>query len=69
MADNILKVQIKSEDFLALEDKSTQLASLLRLIYGNGFNSFNALLDSDKDNILWIASDLAEKINELVQGE
>lgn len=69
MADHILNGLINNESIFDLENKSSQLTSLLRLIYGNGFNTFNALADKDKDNILWLASDLAEKINELVQGE
>ena len=69
MADHILKGRINSDAILELENKSSQLASLLLLVHGVGFDSFNSLAGADRDNVLWLASDLAHKIKELVNGE
>ena len=63
-----------SDDFsdldrsLKLENRATQLASLLRHLYGGSADSFNALRETDRDNILWLAGDIASEIDELVSG-
>ncbi len=53
---------------MKLENRATQLASLLRHLYGDSSDSFNALRETDRDNILWLAGDLASEIDELVSG-
>ncbi|OZI43187.1 hypothetical protein [Bordetella genomosp. 4] len=56
-------------DVLETENHAAQLSSLLMLLHGNGQESFNALSERDRDNILWLASDLACKIDVAVNGE
>lgn len=51
-----------------LENHAAQLASLLTLLHGVGHESFEALYPRDRDNILWIASDLADAINDEING-
>lgn len=50
------------------EDHAAQLASLLALIYGNGFDNFESMGRRDRDNILWLASDLASAIDRDING-
>ena len=60
-----------ADSFIApheLENRAAQLRSLLILLCGNGRESFNALFEADRDNILWLASDLACEINDIIQG-
>lgn len=45
-----------------VETKAAQLESLLMACYGNGFENFNALSDSHKENLLWLAADLAGEV-------
>lgn len=42
-----------------LENKLTQLQSLLSCCYGDGCEWFDAIGASHRDNIMWIAADLA----------
>ena len=51
-----------------LENIAAQLSSLLMLIYGNGMEAFNCLHETHRDQILWLASDLACEINDIIQG-
>ena len=70
MAVTTLHRQLTDTPFvpsIELESRAAQLSSLLLLLYGNGSEAFNALHQSDRDNILWLASDLASEINDLVQ--
>lgn len=42
--------------------KASQLHALLEQCYGEGFESFNNSADCIKENLLWLASDLAKDI-------
>ena len=46
-----------------LDAKTAQLNALLAAISGEGFTAFNNLADANKQNLLWLASDLAEEIS------
>lgn len=52
-----------------LEGRCAQLASLTVLLYGRGRESFNDLFEYDRDNILWLVSDLAAEIRDMVKGD
>jgi hypothetical protein len=54
---------------LALEDRCAQLSALLQLIHGQGCDAFNGLSEIQRDNILWLASDLADEIRVMVNGD
>ncbi|MGJ7501581.1 hypothetical protein ACSFBF_14580 [Variovorax sp. ZT5P49] len=43
-----------------LENKLTQLQSLLSCCYGDGCEWFDAIGATHRDNIMWIAADLAD---------
>ena len=45
-----------------IDRRLAQLTALLQSIYGGGFESFNGMNERLQDNILWLASDLAEEI-------
>jgi hypothetical protein len=49
-----------------LSAKSAQLAALLCSIHGEGFEAFNALAPRHKENLLWLAADLACEVQSLV---
>ena len=49
-----------------LSATSAQLAALLRSIHGEGFGPFNALAPRYKENLLWLAADLACEVQSLV---
>ena len=53
---------------LDLERRSSQLASLSLLLFGQGHDAFNGLFPRDRDNILWLVSDLACEITGMVSG-
>lgn len=55
-------------DPVDLEGRCAQLASLTVLLYGRGRESFNDLFEYDRDNILWLVSDLAAEIRDMVKG-
>jgi len=50
-----------------LENKLTQLQSLLSCCYGGGGEWFDAIGAAHRDNIMWIASDLATELTRLSQ--
>lgn len=49
-----------------LSAKSAQLAAFLCSIHGEGFGAFNALAPRYKENLLWLAADLACEVQSLV---
>lgn len=50
-----------------LTEKAAQLRSLLMLTCGISRENFASLHDSDQDNVLWLAQDLAHEINLLAE--
>jgi len=50
-----------------LENKLTQLQSLLSCCYGDGCEWFDAIGARHRDNIMWIAADLATDAENLFQ--
>jgi hypothetical protein len=50
-----------------LENKLTQLQSLLSCCYGDWSEWFDAIGDKHRDNIMWIAADLADDAARLFQ--
>jgi hypothetical protein len=48
-----------------LTKKAAQLAAMLQMTYGAGFDSFHAWSDTIKENYLWACADLAEEISAL----
>lgn len=50
-----------------LENKLTQLRSLLSCCYGDGGEWFEAIGAKHRDNVVWIASDLATDAAKLFQ--
>ena len=50
-----------------LENKVSQLQSLLSCCYGNGGDWFEVIGARHRDNIMWIASDLATEVARLSQ--
>ena len=50
-----------------LENKLTQLQSLLSCCYGDGCEWFDAIGARHRDHIMWIAADLATDVVELFQ--
>ncbi len=51
-----------------LEGRTAQLASLTLMLYGRGREAFNDLWEQDRDNILWLVSDLAAEVRDMVNG-
>lgn len=51
-----------------LENKLTQLNSLLMCCYGVGQEWFEEIGTTHRDNIMWLASDLARDCGRLVEG-
>ena len=51
-----------------LEGRTSQLASLTLMLYGRGREAFNDLWEQDRDNILWLVSDLAAEVRDMVNG-
>lgn len=49
-----------------LTRRCAQMASLTVLLYGNGREAFNDLFEHDRDNILWLVSDLAAEVRDMV---
>lgn len=77
MADRIIAGQHTpaSEDTILqqdasdiLENKLTQLQSLLSCCYGDCSEWFDAIGVAHRDNIMWIAADLASEAGRLFQG-
>jgi hypothetical protein len=50
-----------------LENKLTQLQSLLSCCYGDWSEWFDGIGARHRDNIMWIASDLADDVGRLAQ--
>ncbi|MEJ1169571.1 hypothetical protein [Variovorax sp. CCNWLW235] len=50
-----------------LENKVSQLQSLLSCCYGDGGEWFEVIGARHRDNIMWIASDLADEVGRLSQ--
>lgn len=50
-----------------LENKLTQLQSLLSCCYGDWCEWFDAIGMKHRDNIMWIAADLADDVARLAQ--
>jgi hypothetical protein len=50
-----------------LENKLTQLQSLLSCCHGDGCEWFDAIGARHRDNIMWIAADLADAAAQLTQ--
>lgn len=50
-----------------LENKLTQLQSLLSCCYGDEGEWFEAIGPRHRDNIMWIATDLADEAKQLFQ--
>lgn len=48
-----------------LEVKAEQLSSLLCILRGEGGESFRTYSDEIQENVLWLASDLADEVREL----
>jgi len=48
-----------------LSRKSSQLAALLFAVYGGGFEAFDCLNETLKNNYLWACADLAGEVQEL----
>lgn len=75
MADQIIAGQTTPESLRAtspdaadlLEKKSSQLQSLLTCCYGDCSEWFDAIGAVHRDNIMWLASDLADDIGWLTQ--
>lgn len=51
-----------------LQNRVAQLSSLLETLYGDGFEHFESLCARDRENILWLASDLANAIDAEING-
>jgi len=55
---------LDSDQYDELTKRAAQLTALLGSIYGEGFESFSNLCDIYRDNVLWLAADLAREIKE-----
>ncbi|TCG03508.1 hypothetical protein BZM27_47960 [Paraburkholderia steynii] len=51
-----------------ISNKAVQLAALLNMCYGNGFENFKDMTDEVQGNVLWLASDLAQQIANVASG-
>lgn len=51
------------------DEKLNQLRSLLACCYGVGSEWFETIGVNHRENLLWLASDLAEDIGSLLQGK
>ena len=51
-----------------LQNKLAQLTAILNSIYGGGFESFQGLNDTLKENILWACADLSEDCERLADS-
>ena len=49
--------------------KAAQLSALLHLTYGEGSLTFNSMANDLRDNLMWLASDLANSIRVLAELE
>jgi len=53
---------------LELQNKATQLRSLLSICFGLGRQAFDEIGDENRDGIMWLAYSLAEDIERIVEG-
>jgi hypothetical protein len=51
----------------ALKEKAAKLAALMHSMSGAGFETFNLLPAEHRENLLWLASDMAGEVNALVE--
>jgi hypothetical protein len=54
---------------LRADEKLIQLRTLLWCSYGVGVDWFEEIGQDNRDTLLWLCSDLAEEINDLVTGK
>lgn len=59
-----LTVHQNAEDHCTM--RAMQLAALLRLVSGVGFDSFLSATTPTKDGVLWLASSLADEVQRLL---
>lgn len=55
----------QAEAINMLSNKVTQLHSMLTVIIGEGFESFNNYNDNIKENYLWACADIADEVKRL----
>ncbi|AZG10826.1 hypothetical protein EGT29_24690 [Pigmentiphaga sp. H8] len=61
------KVEVSSSsDRSKIQAKAAQLSALMSLIHDASLEDFVSLAESDRVNILWLASDLAWEINQQI---
>jgi hypothetical protein len=60
-----LKMQGGLEDLDLLNKKTKQLSSMLMMITGTGFETFEEYNDDIKSNYLWACSSLADEVNDI----
>lgn len=51
----------------ALKEKAAKLAALVCSMSGSGFEVFETLPAEHRENLLWLASDMAAEVNALVE--
>ncbi len=52
------------DDLNLIDIKLAQLTSLLSSFYGEGADNFSAMSENMRDNLLWLAFDLAQDVKE-----
>ena len=52
-----------------LEEKASKLSCLLKLLYAEGGESFRQCSVTIQDQVLWLASDIADEIVELLAAK
>lgn len=57
------------EGFDRADEKLTQLRSLLSCCYGVGAEWFETIGSNHRENLLWLASDLAQDVDLLLRGK
>ena len=65
--DCLVKRRLPLDASDILENKVSQLQSLLSCCYGDGGEWFEVIGARHRDNIMWIASDLADEVGRLSQ--
>lgn len=63
----VMKSPAPLDSLDALKGKAAKLAALICSISGEGFEAFETLSVEHRENILWLASDMAEDVNALVR--
>ncbi|MEI2415491.1 hypothetical protein V8Z80_04835 [Orrella sp. JC864] len=59
---------LRHQDQNELENKATQLRSLLSICFGVGHQAFDGIGDANREGIMWLAYSLAEDIERIVEG-